>query len=486
LRRAMRRVYEHQKEAGATGARARADVLASCGPENVAGAVCERLEAADKHPVHVSAHDLAMLNQRASTSKRNRSKKDGRRISSCVVVKDSAPLLSQCLASVRGLADAIVVVEAKPDQDMATVRNDALDQATGGWVLMLDATQTLDPASVDVVRAAVERDEFVGHAAREVHQFGLDGAVSAVERRTAVLFPRHPDLRYVGCVAEQLLPQGRRTDFRLVASPIVLWQHDHRRDRSDPVANARGSLAILERSVREAPDEPFHQYNLGVALSHLGLHDQAEAALRDAIGAAPRAVIWGPAALVSLSRVVAAQGRAAEAVKLCKKATKRAPEWAYGWCVLGGALAAAGRPDEAIRAYMQALDCTGRTWVPAADIEDTAWLVRAGMGQIHLSRGEHLEAAEWLREAVTLNPVNAELRVRLAHAYEAAGWPAEARRHLESAMTLGQAGPGAYAAFGDFFTRRAEEALLRGLADNAESGALLERIERLRAAGATS
>ena len=84
-------------------------------------------------------------------SVRKRPKK-GRRITACVVVDDSAPLLSQCLASLRDVADSIIVVDVESSEDMASVRNDALDRATGGWVLMLDATHTLDPASIDVVR----------------------------------------------------------------------------------------------------------------------------------------------------------------------------------------------------------------------------------------------------------------------------------------------------------------------------------------------
>ncbi len=59
---------------------------------------------------------------------------------------------------------------------------------------------------------------------------------------------------------------------------------------------------------------------------------------------------------------------------------------------------------------------------------------------------------------------------------------ADARRQLERAMAVAGAGPEAYLAFGDFFTKKAEGALLRGLADNAENHALLERIERLRSA----
>ena len=113
-----------------------------------------------------------------------------------MVGPDGAPSLPRCLASLRGIAETTVVVEAQSGDDMATVRNDALDRASGGWVLMLDATHTLDPESVDLVRNLVKRDQFVAYTARELHQFGLDGAVSSIEQRTAALFPLHPDLRY--------------------------------------------------------------------------------------------------------------------------------------------------------------------------------------------------------------------------------------------------------------------------------------------------
>ena len=119
------------------------------------------------------------------------------------------------------------------------VRNEALDRATGSWVLMLDAAQTLDPASVDLVQELVRRDRFAGYAARELQQFGLDGAVSAVEQRSVFLFPRHPDLRYLGRAAEQLLPQRRGLDFGLVPSQVVLHRHESRPDGRGTVGWAR-------------------------------------------------------------------------------------------------------------------------------------------------------------------------------------------------------------------------------------------------------
>jgi Flp pilus assembly protein TadD len=481
----MRAIYDNPTEAAAVGARARKDVLVSCAPERVVEAVRHRLEAADRHPTHLSRTDVGVANE---TPRKPRRRKRERGITACVVVRDSGAFVAQCLASVQAVADSAVVVDVDdpPDDiDMAKARNEALDRASGDWVLMLDATHTLDPASREIVRELVDGGPFVGYSAPEVRQVGLDGATSGIGEWRAVLFPRHPGLRYVGRVSEQLLPRRPDVGFRIEPSLIVLRQHDPRQGRDDPAARARRELPLLELSVREEPDEPFHLYNLGAALEHLGLHKEAEATLRRALKRAPKRVAWAAPAFGELSRALAARGQTERAVRVAERATRRAPDWARGWCRLGEALADAGRLDEAVAAYSVALERSAATWVQGSGPDDVEWQVRAGMGKIHLARDEYREAADWLRTAAALHPTNAELRVRLAEAYERLGFVADARVELEGAMAASGTGPDAYVAFSDFFARRAEDALLRGLADHPENRALLDRVERLRAAKVT-
>jgi tetratricopeptide (TPR) repeat protein len=269
-------------------------------------------------------------------------------------------------------------------------------------------------------------------------------------------------------------------EFRLASSRLVLHRHD---DPEDPLARARRDLPALERAVREAPEEPFHLYNLGTALHRLGLHADAEVALLRAIKRAPRRILWGAPARTTLAGVVAAQGRPRQAVKLCQVATKLAPDWARGWCLLGGALADVGRVSEALDAYQRALDCAGDAW-PEAGVDETAWQVRAGLGRIHLARGEVGEAIHLLSSALADNPANADLRVALARVMEAAGRSGDAQAQFERVLSEARAGPEAYIGLSDFFAGKAEAALVRGLADHPESRSLLERIERLRAAQA--
>ncbi|MEL6938084.1 MAG: glycosyltransferase [Cyanobacteria bacterium J06598_1] len=94
-------------------------------------------------------------------------------LSLCMIVKDEAENLPRCLASVKGLADEIIVIDtgsgdATPtiaekagakvnflmwSDDFAAARNASLDQATQDWILVLDADETLTPAGYDFVRS---------------------------------------------------------------------------------------------------------------------------------------------------------------------------------------------------------------------------------------------------------------------------------------------------------------------------------------------
>jgi len=490
LRRAMRALYEHPGEAAAMGARARADVLVSCRPELIADAVRARLEAIDRHPVHMSMTSWPITGQPddaapVAAAERKPIVTDRRRVNACVIVREGGSSLAECLASLGDVADTITVVEAEQPDDMASARNAALDRVSGGWVLMLDSSQTLDPASRDVVRELVYGGGFVCYTAREVHQFGMDGAVSELDERAAVLFPFHPDLRYVGPVAEQLLPRRSGLGVRLMSSPIILHQHDRRPERRDPAVWARRYLTSLERAVRNEPDEPFHLYNLGRALAAMGLHAEAESNHRRAVELAAPDAPWLPAADISLSRAVSAQGRKAEAVRACKAATKRAPDWANAWCALGDALVEAGRAEKALAAYGRALDCSGDTLVTSRESGDVAWHVSAAIGRIHFALGNDGEGAACIERALAARPEKDELRVLLARAYDVFGATTGARRQLEIAISQ-RAGSEAYARFGDHFNAMAEGALLRGLADNPESRVLRERIEALRAGRAVT
>lgn len=94
-------------------------------------------------------------------------------LSLCMIVKDEAAKLPLCLASVKGLADEISVIDtgsgdrtptiaqdagAKVNfqmwaDDFSKARNASLDQATSDWILVLDADETLTEQGRQLIQA---------------------------------------------------------------------------------------------------------------------------------------------------------------------------------------------------------------------------------------------------------------------------------------------------------------------------------------------
>ncbi|MFV1998430.1 MAG: glycosyltransferase family 2 protein, partial [Acidiferrobacterales bacterium] len=85
------------------------------------------------------------------------------RLSLCMIARDEAVFLGRCIDSVKAIVDEVIVVDtgsvdATKDiaarsgakvfdlewaDDFSVARNHALDQATGDWVLVLDADETI-------------------------------------------------------------------------------------------------------------------------------------------------------------------------------------------------------------------------------------------------------------------------------------------------------------------------------------------------------
>ncbi len=161
------------------------------------------------------------------------------RITLCMIVRDEEAMLADCLASVRGVVDEMIVVDtgsrdASPHiarkagarvvafswrDDFAAARNEALRHAHGDWILQLDGDERLAPGADRRLRASVARAEFdCGmlrlHDATRVDSL-TDDVLAGQDRQGEVqlvarLLRRTPDLTYVDAIHENVMPWLRR------------------------------------------------------------------------------------------------------------------------------------------------------------------------------------------------------------------------------------------------------------------------------------
>ena len=211
---------------------------------------------------------------------------------SALIVKNEEGNLRGCLDSVGGLASEFIVVDTgSTDEtpqvaaeygaqvlpfdfstvDFAAARNHAIAHAAGTWVLMLDADETLDPASAPLVEKLVEGDENAGYfLERHNHSSNAETTSDWVVR----LFPNRPGYRYRGRVHETIDGSILAGGGRLLRTSIGI----HHKFSSDRGARRRKNhwyIQILKEEIAANPADDSRLDFLAAEYHQLEMFNEA-------------------------------------------------------------------------------------------------------------------------------------------------------------------------------------------------------------------
>ena len=196
------------------------------------------------------------------------------RLSVAMIVRNEAAALPEALASVRGVADEIVVVDTGSDDgsqaiaaaagatvvnwpwrdDFAAARNVAIEHCTGDWILCLDADERLQEAAPEAVRGVIAMPwapEVVLRLLLSSRMLGQDRQQDIMADR---LFQRHADLRYAGTIHEQPQWLGPKGHLTAVALQDVALHHDGYQDAGTMTRKLARNADLLRRQLDQEPD----------------------------------------------------------------------------------------------------------------------------------------------------------------------------------------------------------------------------------------
>ncbi len=346
-------------------------------------------------------------------------------LSLSMIVRNEAERLEGCLASVADFVDEMVVLDTGSSDatvaiaercgavvhhlswpgDFAPARNAALEHVHGAWVLVLDADEQLLAEAREPLRQLMAEPDLL-----VVNLLRLErGARQSPYSRVSRLFRRHPAIRwsrpYHSMIDDSVLALlQREPHWRIADCAIPALSHDGYRPEllhnSDKAARLRRAMeAELERH----PGDPYACAKLGSllvsegelergrALLALGLENCGQEALAErfelllhlalaettqdpsraaslyrqalALPLEPRVTLGAQLNLAGLLLEQAAGTPAAPArerlldgaSELCRGACAAAPELAIGWARLGLVERRRGQLGAAIAAYRQAL-----------------------------------------------------------------------------------------------------------------------------------
>lgn len=202
----------------------------------------------------------------------------------CMIVKDEARALGQCLNSVRDWVGEMIVVDTgSTDEtvsiagihgatvshfpwcdDFSAARNAALDLATREWVLVLDGDETCFIDDPTEFARALEQTQVDGFSL-PISSLNDDGTHS--QAMVFRLFRRTlPDMRYRGEIHEQLVAvaQGK---VRTSSLSCIRLSHDGYTTAVFTSKDKSRRNILLSRKVAQSrPNDPFSWFVLAMAL----------------------------------------------------------------------------------------------------------------------------------------------------------------------------------------------------------------------------
>ncbi|MGD0677191.1 MAG: glycosyltransferase [Polyangiaceae bacterium] len=211
-----------------------------------------------------------------------------------MIVKNEGARLGACLASVSEVVDEVVVVDTGSTDDTLSIasrfgaklshfdfrvpdfagaRNLSIAQATGDWVFVLDADETLTAGARAVLRAL---SRFGEPAAYVVQRRNLrpSPAAEVLVDYAVRLFPNDPKHRYRGRVHETIDASILANDVRIRTSQLTI-DHTLPQEDSRTLEKSRFYLGILDQELAVDPDDVDRLNFRRAELHKLGLLDEA-------------------------------------------------------------------------------------------------------------------------------------------------------------------------------------------------------------------
>lgn len=207
-------------------------------------------------------------------------------ISLCMIVKNEEENLPECLGSVRGVVDEIIVADtgsadatgkiaerfgakvytAPWNDSFSEARNFSLSKATGDWVLVMDADDRLLPEDRSALRELAERapaDTDVFCCRTVCYSGETPDLCGALFNWNVRLIRNGRGFHYTGRVHEQLHPGQNAGAGRVCSADVRFLHYGYLRKEMEKKQKHNRNIALLEKELADAPDSAFYLFNMG-------------------------------------------------------------------------------------------------------------------------------------------------------------------------------------------------------------------------------
>ncbi|MDD5433841.1 MAG: tetratricopeptide repeat protein, partial [Nitrospira sp.] len=376
-----------------------------------------------------------------NTDNRNHIKKN--KLSLCMIVKDEEAVLKLSLESVAGIADEIIIVDTGSkdntcmiassfkakiiyspwEDDFSGPRNISIKNATGDYILWLDA------------------DEYISQESRGIflnlkHNFPEDkkDAYSVIitskrndseeeSFRRLRIFPNFPGIKFKGRVHEDITESINNAGIKITKADIVVT-HIGYKDDKEVSLKVKRNIPMLIKEHEETPEDPLISFYLANSFYCLGDMSNAIKYMEKVTLCRDRLIVnneWYPFAFIKLAQFYRESGKQDNALGVYSELFRIFPDFPIGHFFYGEALFFQGKHKEALQEFKTILKHeidAGEFPLPLMQIK---YLKYYYSGCCFIELGEYSGAAECFSNAMEINPDALTLHISASRLFAVSG-----------------------------------------------------------------
>lgn len=341
----------------------------------------------------------------------------------CMIAKNEEMFIADCLASVSGLVDEIILVDTgstdrtveiaesfgakvfhSPWQgDFAAARNASLAQATKDWILVLDADEFLPAEAHEDVRRAIRNADNVGYYVLMENLLGDEGR----QRETSMLFrlfQNRRNIEFQGLIHEEASFSAEATGLPLAVSEIKVTHRGYMTQVVEARDKGRRNLDILLKQLQDEPANPYVHFQLGKTYWIMGRYEEAEKAYLQSLklleeqnaskNLGYRSTVY--AGLVATYMELKAYDRAVEQADAGLVYYPKFPDLHF---LRGRVLLELGRLQEAVQAFQMCRSLKGQRILASHDPSTAGYKAAYALGLAYSRMGQAAQAIAAFEEA---------------------------------------------------------------------------------------
>lgn len=217
-------------------------------------------------------------------------------VSLCMIVKNEEKHLARCLDSVKELVDEMIVIDtgsedktveiAKDfgakvdyyswDNNFSNARNYSLQQASGDWILLMDADDEFHKEDYDKFIELINTSTKDGHYFKTLSFAGEKKGNDVVLNLNLRLLRNNRKYHFIGAIHEQITRSDGTMDYKdFSTEDIRIFHYGYLTDVALEKNKRRRNISIIEEELKKDPQNSFHLFNLGNEYFALGDREKA-------------------------------------------------------------------------------------------------------------------------------------------------------------------------------------------------------------------